>query len=69
LCRPKIALSTQPKEISMNHITRQREEFEQEARELRRQWAGDLSVRWLLALDSAIRRSARGIAALGQRRG
>jgi len=52
----------------MNHVSKPREDFEREARELRRQFAGDLSVRWLLALDTAIRRTARGIAALGRGR-
>ena len=61
-------LVNQAKEISMNQVNKPREDFERETRELRRQFAGDLSVRWLLALDTAIRRAARGIGALGRRR-
>jgi len=37
------------------------DDLERELQELQREWSHDLSARWLLALDAAIRRFARVI--------
>ena len=49
------------KEIFMHDDTFLADDLERELQELQREWSHDLSARWLLALDAAIRRCARVI--------
>ena len=53
----------------MSHLSNLTRDFEHEVRELRREWRHDLTVRWLLAIDTSIRRAARAIASVLRGRG